>query len=288
MNDNFDPITTKPVNDDDLVRSVGYNKSRFYYVKEYNRWLRGNVVPRMIKKLGIDIQDWYDSVILPILTNGSKYRPKCPYCGKDCLWTGIYKGYIKTCGDHDCRCRYNSECSKESYRTHPTRLKDRVKEMTERFKNEEYKKNHRMKRIKSWRNPSEKMKLSNKKKGKLGERSGVSSYMYSMYEDKMIHFDSNWERWFFINMSNSPDVISILRSPVSIGYTNPNDNEMHYYIPDFLIEYSNGYKEIIEIKPSHLISDPVNKSKIESGISYGFLHGIGYRVITDNNYKFRL
>lgn len=288
MNEEFNPMTTKPIDENDVVRSVGYNKSRFYYVKEYNRWLRGNVVPRMIKKLGLDIQDWYDMNILPTLENGSKIRPKCPYCGSECLWIGIYKGYLKTCGSHECRCRYNSDYSRISYKVHPTRIKNRSIEMTNRFKNKEYRDNHVKKRIESWRNPSEKMLLSNRRKGKSGERSGISSYIYSFYEDKLIHFDSNWERWYFINMSNCPDVSKITISPLSIEYMNPYDLKFHYYIPDFLIEYSNGYKEIIEIKPSHLLEDPVNKSKIKAGISYGFLHNIGYRVVTDNNCKFRI
>ena len=141
---------------------------------------------------------------------------------------------------------------------------------------------------KKWENPTEKMLNPNYKNGNaLGlNYSGIKSRMYSPYEDKEIIFDSNWERIWFINSTNNPDIINIKRCPISIKYLNPNDNKYHSYIPDFLIEYSNGYKEVIEIKPLCRFYDNIVKLKSKEATKFLKSQGIEYRIITEENYKF--
>lgn len=52
--------------------------------------------------------------------------PKCPYCGNNCTLQSI-RGYQKTCGNKECKSKYNSQCQKEKYILHPE-LREKCRE----------------------------------------------------------------------------------------------------------------------------------------------------------------
>ena len=211
------------------------------------------------------------------------------------------KSRLKALENNPDLCKNHSNYMKSYYSNEENRIKtsqaiknrykrdlDLHRKISERTKNSLNTEESRMKRSKShidlWKNPTEKMINP---KGGSGFR-GIKSRIYSPYEDKFISFDSNWERDFFINISNNPDVIKIIRGAgMSIGYINPNDGISHNYIPDFLIEYSNGYKEVVEIKPQLIVdTDEIVNIKYRYAIKYLSDKNIGYRFITEKNYKF--
>lgn len=49
------------------------------------------------------------------------------------------------------------------------------------------------------------------------------------------------------------------------------------YIPDFLIEYADGHKELVEVKPARLMNLPKNRAKIRAGMK----HELDFVVITE-------
>jgi len=66
------------------------------------------------------------------------------------------------------------------------------------------------------------------------------------------------------------------------------ENNKRWYVPDFLIEFSDGRKEIWEIKPKELIDTTANKLKSEAALKFCPENGINdYYVLTRDELKSR-
>lgn len=106
---------------------------------------------------------------------------------------------------------------------------------------------------------------------------GIISKSYSIWEDKEIKFDSSWEVHFFESCVNL-SVDKLLRCPFGLRYLSPVDNEIHTYLPDFLL----NDRYLIEIKPNYLIHDPVNQAKFHAASIYCSDHNLSYVIITED------
>jgi hypothetical protein len=62
---------------------------------------------------------------------------------------------------------------------------------------------------------------------------------------------SKWELTYMTALDKSPLVLKWLSEPknLNISYLNPLDKQVHQYWPDFLVQYTTGEIELIEIKP---------------------------------------
>lgn len=209
------------------------------------------------------------------------------------VFIDISHGYRATCGDKDCIKKEYTRVQTLSRKENSDRWIKQSNTVKELFKNQEYKEKWEIGRkimlgrkeyhenlsnslIKSWESPSEEMLKT------LGSR-GIKSKVYSPYENKDISLDSTWEEKFFNICIKDINIKSVIRSPFTIKYINPIDNKYHNYIPDFLIEYNNGAKELIEIKPKYLLNDPIVKSKEYSAINYCENNNIKYKFITEDD-----
>lgn len=267
-----------------------------YFIPELDKWVNSKRLKLSLKEIGISTQDYYDKYVLEILD--SSERPKCPYCGKECIFIEIGKGYRTTCGDEECISKEYTECQKYSRVHNPDRWKRQSETVKNLYKDEEYKErwnqsrrekmydnptyrlNNKLAQLKSWRNPSD---------ARLATMSGGhyhKAWVYSPYENKDIHLDSSWEQKFFSDIQEDPEVVLVIRPRDPISYVSPLDNEIHSYFPDFLVEYLDGRKELIEIKPEYKLSNPVVKEKIKVLSEYCEFLGIEYRILTELNYKF--
>lgn len=57
-------------------------------------------------------------------------------------------------------------------------------------------------------------------------------------------------------------------------------NKFRTYNPDFLVEYTDGRIEIVEMKGGHLIKNPETKKKKEFADKWCEARGIKYRILT--------
>ena len=162
----------------------------------------------------------------------------------------------------------------------PEKYSKQSESLRKRFEDEEFRSRWVDIRLKSWENPSKAM-LSTLSRPKY-----KSAYVYSPYENKEIHLDSSWEQKFFSDIQKDKTVVNVIREGFSIKYISPEDNKIHSYFPDFLVEYSDGRKEIIEIKASYKLSDPKVILKINAAMEYCSKNDILYKVLTESNYKF--
>jgi hypothetical protein len=156
----------------------------------------------------------------------------------------------------------------EDYRMKMSRI------ISERYQNPKEREKTGLASKRMWMNPSDAMKH---------RRRNSSIDYYSDYENKIIHLDSKWELKFIENCKLNPNIKSVLREPIMIWYYDSTTSKMRRYFPDFLVEYNNGKKELIEIKPNYLLTDPIVKAKESYSIKYCSENNLSYKFITEDH-----
>lgn len=108
-------------------------------------------------------------------------------------------------------------------------------------------------------------------------------------------FRSSWEIAYARRLDTSPTVKAWLSEPkmLNIKYYNPINKRMREYWPDFMIEYVNGYIELVEIKPlKEALAENArntydklmliqNITKWQAADKFAKAHGWGFRVVTE-------
>lgn len=87
---------------------------------------------------------------------------------------------------------------------------------------------------------------------------------------KRFRFDSSWELYFIVYCWESKDISSIERYNGSIEYID-QQNKMRKYYPDFIVNYTNGKKKIIEIKGAKKYKnyhEKFNAARRKHGLNY--------------------
>lgn len=310
-----------------FVKSLGRNSTR-YYVPELDDWIACRSLGKYLKLIGLDIQSYYDKYLLddnenlkcPICNKNRKFinisvghlntcgdsncikelksrSSKTTYSNPEVrkrVSEGTKKAY-----DNDTSINERKRTSLKLYYSNPeVRKSFSEKSKLVRLNHPEISKNHSilMKRLykdekfynrrlesnrRRWENPTNRMLNSLSRKGFI-------SVIYSPYENKWIKFDSSWERTYFYMMDNNPCTKSIIRSPISIKYIIESDNSEHYYIPDFLIEYTDGRKELVEVKPKYLLSDTIVILKQKYAELYCSENDMVYKFITEEDLCIKL
>lgn len=124
---------------------------------------------------------------------------------------------------------------KQYYKDHPERLDEMSKQTTERL-----------------------MKTNFRYKG----------FFYSKKNDKNIPYRSSYELLAFIILEKLSDVVSYKFEPFVITYK--RNHRQHRTIPDLLIDYGNGKKKLIEIKPQFKIDGNLQNTKEKLNIMKNF------------------
>lgn len=243
----------------------------------------------------------YDIFILGI-TNIDQ-RPKCPICGKPCIYINFKSGYTKTCN--------SDSCYRESIRRSVTNLwsnkdykEQQSKSHKEWAKKEENIEYMRQRSINIWKNTKYREKQSNVHKewaSKKENKESLSKRTTKMWENdeyrkkqsevhkewvknnpdkircynsshgivfsskarKNLFYDSSWEKEVIINSDYIDEIKFIDRSNLILEYE--FEGSIKRYFPDFRVELSNGNVILLEIKAEYLMETEINKKKIEAG-----------------------
>lgn len=115
---------------------------------------------------------------------------------------------------------------------------------------------------------------------------GKSGYTYSHKclnsKDEYVSYDSSYELAYILSLNGNNSVLEFYREPRNLGITYLIGEETHWYFPDFIVTYSDGHKELVEIKPKSLLSDPVVISKSSAAISWCSKNNMTYVVLTED------
>jgi len=102
---------------------------------------------------------------------------------------------------------------------------------------------------------------------------------YEAKTKKIYHYRSSWELATMEHLDRDSNVSSWNYECLRIPYY--YETNKRWYVPDFFVEFSDGRKEIWEIKPKQLIDSDANKLKSEAAQKFCLENGISnYYVLT--------
>ncbi len=96
-----------------------------------------------------------------------------------------------------------------------------------------------------------------------------------------IHFRSSYEKKAYLKLDEDENVKTYLIEEVSVDYIHPNKKITSQYLVDILVEYCDGTKKLIEIKPEKMLEDSVVQAKIDSAKTKAFELGCEFEVWTE-------
>lgn len=102
---------------------------------------------------------------------------------------------------------------------------------------------------------------------------------------KEVFYRSSWEKKAMEMLENNPSVLSFSYEPFFIPYYRLHGKQMNlrHYVPDLLIEYSNGEKKLVEIKPKCYLEAAVNLAKFSAAREYCLKNGMTFEVWTQED-----
>ena len=99
-------------------------------------------------------------------------------------------------------------------------------------------------------------------------------------------FRSGWEERYMRYLDSCLDVANWFYESMFIEYvSNKRTGKKRKYYPDFIVEYVDGKKEVVEIKPLKRVKQLAVKKKIDSAIDWCNLNGHTFRILTEIELK---
>ena len=94
------------------------------------------------------------------------------------------------------------------------------------------------------------------------------------------YYDSSWEQEYMEELEGDDSVSKWTKNHgLRIKYFNA-DNKFKTYVPDFLVEKTDGAIELVEMKGTHLLKNPDTNKKIEFAKKWCEARKITYRIIS--------
>ncbi len=138
----------------------------------------------------------------------------------------------------------------------------------------------------------------NKKKQRYKKKNGESKFKQSFYipknpekyvqpidetmnSEKYPFMRSSWERKFAEYCDNNPDVIRWSTEYTNIKYWDTQQNKFRRYFPDFFVEFKDGRKIVVEIKPLKNCKNINNQDKWLAAREFCKYHGYDFVIMTE-------
>lgn len=96
---------------------------------------------------------------------------------------------------------------------------------------------------------------------------------------KILHYRSGLEKKYYELLDQDQDVVAFYTEILNIPYY--FKGELKTYLPDLIIQYVDGHKEVWEIKPSSLTTLAINEAKWTYAMEYCQKRGIKFSVWTE-------
>jgi hypothetical protein len=106
-------------------------------------------------------------------------------------------------------------------------------------------------------------------------------YFDSMKMGKRILCRSGWEKLVYQQLEKDPCVTSYWVESFTIPYV--FEGSTHQYLPDVLVEWCNGYQELLEIKPAFKLKEKKTMAKIEAATTYAMRRGWGFNIVDEKD-----
>lgn len=99
-------------------------------------------------------------------------------------------------------------------------------------------------------------------------------------------YRSGWEQKYMVHLDENPDVVTWSYEKLIIEYvSNQKTKKVRKYYPDFQVEYKDGKKVVIEIKPSRKLEQATVVKKIRAAMAWCTMHDLTYKILTEIELK---
>lgn len=99
-------------------------------------------------------------------------------------------------------------------------------------------------------------------------------------------YRSGWEYKYMEYLDSQSDVVSWSYEKLVIEYvSNKKSQKKRKYYPDFQIEYADGQKVVVEIKPSRKLQQATIIKKARAANEWCLAHGMTYKILTEIELK---
>lgn len=95
-------------------------------------------------------------------------------------------------------------------------------------------------------------------------------------------YRSGWEASLMSWFDAEPSVLRYAYEAVAIPYvSNARSGRVRRYFPDFVVEFTDGRRVMVEVKPSKRVSQPNVQKKLAAARTWCLEHGVTLQVITE-------
>lgn len=130
------------------------------------------------------------------------------------------------------------------------------------------------------RNKSKKKAPGTKRKRKSRYKTGFHFSLKCKNPNNILQYRSGWEKTFAISLDSDPDVISYEYETLKIPYLKNINGKQRWYIPDFIVLYSNGLKVIVEIKNTSVVNNSTVQKKAKAAELWAKRNQMTYVMLT--------
>lgn len=122
-----------------------------------------------------------------------------------------------------------------------------------------------------------------KRRRRRGYITGIHT---SVKSSKPISYRSGWEWKFCGHLDENVNVLSYEYEPFAIPYvSNKRTGKIRRYFPDFLVSYTDGHFELIEIKPLKRLHQARVHKKISAASDWARANNVSLRILTEVELK---
>lgn len=226
--------------------------------------------------------------------NSTKIRK---YCNRKCYFNHHKERLVKQCSEMRMsneelskitKKRFSNKENHPFYGKHHSRQTiekiSKIRKQNEKSKgcnNPMYGKNHTTEAKEKMSNTRTERWLEGKYK-KETNKYYKTGYIFSNKLNRNIYYRSSWEEKYILYLDANNAVLSFQEEPFRISYYY---KQIRNYIPDFLVEYKKGNKEVIEIKPKCYLKNNKNRKKFSAAREYCKSINVNFKVITQDYLK---
>jgi hypothetical protein len=127
---------------------------------------------------------------------------------------------------------------------------------------------------------TQRKKKRRKRRYKTGEHASIK------LSNGPAKFRSGWEKCFMEWLDQNVEIKNYSYESVIIAYLgNKSTGKMRHYYPDLLLEYVDGHKQLVEIKPQSKVQQKTNQKKFEAAKIWCSDHDCEFVIMTENEMK---
>lgn len=128
--------------------------------------------------------------------------------------------------------------------------------------------------------------MAKKRKRRNGRTSHYITGIHVSPKAGECKYRSSWELAYHQYLDMNPDVMTYQYEGIMIPYLkNARSSKVSNYYPDFLVEYVNGDRKLVEIKPLKRLEQLVVKKKLEAARQWCSEHDAALEIITENELR---